>query len=579
MQVRSGFISDLWWKNAVIYGVDVKCFQDSDDDGIGDFPGLTERLEYLASLGVTCLWLLPIMPSPWRDNGYDVTDYYNVHPHLGTLGDVVDCLRTARELGLRVITDLVVNHTSDQHPWFQQARSSRDNPFRDWYVWRDRPDKEPEGVSFPGEEDSNWCFDEGTGQWYLHRFYHFQPDLNIENPKVRREINKMMGFWLQLGFSGFRIDAAPFLIETAGIPGKTPDHDPQAPLRDMRGFLSRRRGDAILLGEANVAPDRLTDYFGERGDELHLLLNFVLNQGLYLSLAREDPGPLRDHLEELPKVPRIGQFVNFVRNADELTLDKLSKPEQEEVFRRFAPEASMRLYGHGIRRRLPPMVDGDRRRIELAYSLLFSLPDTPLLLYGEEIGLGDDLSTPGRGSVRVAMQWTDRPGGGFSDADPGEFLPPLVSEGPFGSRQVNVAAQRRDPRSLLNRVARMIHLRREAPEIGFGRWRLLDTDQPGVLAHRCDWEGGTFVALHNFTGNAVQVKLDLGDDDVEGVGAGRVEELFADQAEEHLETVPPEPPGARPPFALQPFGYQWLRLHRDDGSDGFRAGGPTASSG
>jgi glycosidase len=287
--LRTEATSDLWWKNAVVYCVDVKTFQDSNGDGIGDLDGLADRLDYLAELGVTCLWLLPIMPSPWRDNGYDVTDYFDVDRRLGTLGDLVELLRAARERGIRLITDLVVNHTSDQHPWFQAARSGRDNPYRDYYVWRDEPQAKPDGLIFPGEERSNWELDPASGQYYLHRFYKFQPDLNIENPEVRAEFQKIMGLWLELGLSGFRIDAAPFLIETDGIPGKSPQ-DPHAPLRDIRGFLSRRRGDAMLIGEANVPPEQLTGYFGQHGNELHMLFNFILNQALHLSLAARTRG-------------------------------------------------------------------------------------------------------------------------------------------------------------------------------------------------------------------------------------------------------------------------------------------------
>jgi maltose alpha-D-glucosyltransferase / alpha-amylase len=542
--MRMEATSDLWWKNAVIYGVDVKTFQDSNGDGIGDFNGLCERLDYLAELGISCLWLLPIMRSPWRDNGYDIADYFDVDRRLGTLGDLVELLRTARERGIRVITDLVVNHTSDEHPWFQAARSSRDNPYRDYYVWRDEPEPQPKGIVFPGEETSNWELDQTTGQYYLHRFYKFQPDLNIENPRVRAELQKIMGFWLELGFSGFRVDAAPFLIETDGIPGKSPK-DPHAPLRHMREFLSRRRGDAILLGEANVAADQLTSYFGQYGNELHMLLNFILNQALYLSLARQDARPLAAHLRELPNTPLPCQYANFTRSADELSLDRLSAEERAEVFAAFAPEERMRLYGRGIRRRLPSMLGGDERRLELAYSLMFSLPDTPLLLYGEEIGMGEDLEVPSRASVRTAMQWSHEPNGGFSTAE--RIHPPIVADGPFGYQRVNVHDQRRDPDSLLRRVGALIRTRRECPELGFGAWRLLETDQPSALAHQADWAGSSVAALHNLAGTGCQVKVDL--------GGARVEQLLADRRERPL-------PDQGNPIPLEPYGWRWLRLHQ-----------------
>jgi maltose alpha-D-glucosyltransferase / alpha-amylase len=541
---RSEATSDLWWKDAVIYGVDVKAFQDSDGDGIGDFDGLAERLGYLAELGVTCLWLLPIMRSPWRDNGYDVADYFDVDRRLGSMGDLVELLRAARERGIRVITDLVVNHTSDEHPWFRAARSSRDNPYRDFYVWRDQPQEQPHGIVFPGEETSNWELDQATGQYYLHRFYKFQPDLNIENPRVRAEFQKIMGLWLELGISGFRVDAAPFLIETEGIPGKSPD-DPHAPLRHMREFLSRRRGDAILLGEANVAPDQLTGYFGQYGNELHMLLNFILNQALVLSLAREDARPLAEHLRDLPVTPLTCQYANFTRSADEMSLDRLTEQERADVFAAFAPEERMRLYGRGIRRRLPSMLGGDQRRLELAYSLLFSLPDTPVLLYGEEIGMGEDLEVPSRASVRTAMQWSDGPNGGFATAE--RIRPAVVAGGPFGYRRVNVRAQLRDPDSLLHRVRALIRTRKQCPELGFGEWRLLETDQPAALAHRADWAGGSVAVLHNLAGGDCEVKVDL--------GAARVEELLADRRERPL-------PDPGHPIPLEPYGWRWLRLHQ-----------------
>jgi maltose alpha-D-glucosyltransferase/alpha-amylase len=325
--------SDLWWKNAVIYCLDVETYADSNEDGCGDFPGLTKRVDYLAGLGVTCLWLMPFYPSPNRDDGYDITDFYNVDPKLGSLGDFVEFVRTARERGMRVIVDLVVNHTSDQHPWFQAARKSRDDRHRDYYVWRDeRPEDGPKGLAFPGVETSNWEWDKEAEQYYLHRFYSHQPDLNVEHPDVRDEIDKIMGFWLELGVSGFRIDAVPFLLETEGIDNEI-DEDPHEYLRDFRAFLSRRRGDAIMLGEVNREPEGQRRFFGdEDGDELHMIFNFVVNQRMYLALARQDAAPLKQALRSLPEIPEANQWANFVRNHDELTLDKLSDEERDEVF-------------------------------------------------------------------------------------------------------------------------------------------------------------------------------------------------------------------------------------------------------
>jgi maltose alpha-D-glucosyltransferase / alpha-amylase len=536
---------DLWWKNAVVYCVDVELFADSDGDGVGDFPGLLSRIDYLAGLGVTCIWLMPFYPTPNKDNGYDISDFYGVDPRLGTLGDLVEFLRAARERGIRVIADLVVNHTSDRHPWFQSARADERSPWRDFYVWADEQPEGPPGVVFPDAEDSNWDYDEVAGKWFLHRFYAHMPDLNIANPRVRDEISKVVGYWLELGLSGFRVDAAPFVIELAGTEAER-DQDPHTFLRDLRAFLNRRRGDAILLAEANLPPEEQRRFFGdEGGDEMHMLFNFVLNQHLFLALVRQDAAPIVTALRELPPVPRTNQWANFIKNHDELTLDKLTDAEREEVFAALAPDPDMRSFGRGIRRRVPPMLGGDRRRIELLYSLLFTLPGSPVLLYGEEIGLGDDQRVEGRGAVRVAMQWTAGANAGFTTGDPAV---PLVGDGPFGPDQVNVATQRRDPQSLLNWMERAIRTRKELPELGWGAWQVLDTDQPGVLAHRCDWQGRGALVLHNLGPEAVQVGLELEGTETDAPMA----ELLGDQRYEPARTGRPLP--------LQGFGYRWLRL-------------------
>jgi maltose alpha-D-glucosyltransferase/alpha-amylase len=543
MTRRAAF--DLWWKNAVVYCLDVELFADADGDGVGDFQGLTGRIDYLAGLGVTCIWLMPFYPTPNKDNGYDISDFYGVDPRLGTLGDLVEFLRAARERGIRVIADLVVNHTSDQHPWFRSARADERSPWRDFYVWADEQPDGPPGVVFPDAEDSNWDYDEVAGKWFLHRFYSHMPDLNIANPRVRDEIAKVVGYWLELGLSGFRVDAAPFVIELAGTEAER-GQDPHDYLRDLRAFLNRRRGDAILVAEANLPADEQRRFFGdEGGDEMHLLFNFILNQHLFLALVRQDPAPIVAALHELPPLPDTNQWANFVKNHDELTLDKLSEDERQEVFDALAPDPDMRSFGRGIRRRVPTMLEGDRARMELLYSLLFTLPGTPVLLYGEEIGLGDDQRVEGRGAVRVAMQWTRAANAGFTTGDPAV---PLVAGGPFGPERVNVADQHRDPGSLLNWMERAIRTRKELPELGWGAWRVLATDQPAVLAHRCDWQGRGVLVLHNLGPEPVQVKVGLDDD----TGQGRLGELLADRR------YPPGETGR--PLELEGFGYRWLRL-------------------
>jgi maltose alpha-D-glucosyltransferase / alpha-amylase len=544
--------SDLWWKNAVIYCLDVELFADGNGDGTGDFTGLSDRVDYLAGLGVTCMWLMPFYPSPNRDNGYDIADFYGVDPRLGDLGELVEFLRTARERGIRVIADLVVNHTSVDHPWFQAARADRGSPYRDYYVWVDEPPAEgPKDVVFPGQETSNWEFDDRAGQYYLHRFYKSMPDLNITNPAVRHEIHKVVGFWLELGISGFRVDAAPFLIEQTGADPADLD-DPHEYLRDLRAFLARRRGDAILLAEANLPPADQRRFFGdEDGDEMHMLFNFLANQHLFLSVVRQQAAPLAQALGELPALPEANQWANFVKNHDELSLDKLSEAEREEVFDALAPDEDMRIFGRGIRRRVPPMLRGDRRRLELVYELLFALPGTPVLLYGEEIGMGDDLAVEGRGSVRIAMQWDDQVNCGFSTARP---RVPVVEDGDFGCKQVSVGGQREDPRSLLNWMERLVRTRKETPELGWGSARVVPAGDPAVLALRSDWRGSVVLTVHNLADRPTRTELELDRDD----RTGRLVELFADQAYERLEDPVEGVPVGR-------YGYRWFRLRGGPG--------------
>ncbi|PSM45042.1 trehalose synthase [Streptomyces dioscori] len=547
--------SDLWWKNAVVYCLDVETYQDGNGDGTGDFAGLTQRIDHLVRLGATCVWLMPFYPTRERDDGYDITDFYGVDPRLGTLGDFTEFVRTARDRGIRVIADLVVNHTSEDHPWFKDARSSRDSAHRDWYVWADEPPEDgPEGVVFPDAEDSLWEYDEGSGQYYLHRFYKQQPDLNVANPEVRDEIARVMGFWTQLGLSGFRVDAVPFLLETDGQADAGALPDPHEYLADLRAFLGRRNGESILLGEVNLPYDGLARFFGDpdsdRGDELTMCFDFVAMQQMYLSMAREDAGPLAAALRERPAAPRDAHWATFVRNHDELTLDKLSDAERAEVFASFGPEKDMQLYDRGLRRRLPPMVEGDRRRVELAYSLLFTLPGTPVLFYGEEIGMGENLAAEGRQAVRTPMQWTPEAGAGFSTAGPDSFPNPLV-EGAFGCRQVNVYEQSRDPGSLLSRVRLFAERYREAPELAWGEHGLVDTGERSVLAHVGRTGGGTVLAVHNFAAEPVTVRLRL----PEAGPGGRLTDLLD---EGHAGLTVPDDGLFR--VELPAYGYRWLRV-------------------
>lgn len=506
---------DLWYKNAVIYALDIEAFQDSNGDGVGDFEGLTRRLGYLAGLGVTCVWLHPFFTSPRRDDGYDISDYYTIDPRYGTLGDFVEFTHQAQSFGIRVIVDLVVNHTSNEHPWFQAARSDPKSKYRDYYVWSEkRPKDITSGVVFPGYQPTIWSLDRKAKAWYYHRFYDFQPDLNFANPVVREEIRRVMGFWLQLGVSGFRVDAVPFLIEL-----KEPDKQGEEPkdygyLEEFRQFLAWRSRDAIVMGEANVALSEIPQYFGD-GDRMQMLLNFMANQHLFNSIAQEVASPLIRALESLPKLPPTAQWGTFLRNHDEIDLGRLTTAERKVAFEKFGPDPNMQLYDRGVRRRLAPMLGNDVECIELAYSLLFCLPGTPVLRYGEEIGMGDDLTLPERNSVRTPMQWSEEPNAGFSSAPPNQLLRPVISAGEYGYERVNVESQRRDPNSLLNRVERLIRLRKEHPEFGHGDWNLIDTADPAVFGIRATWQGSTTIALHNFSPKPRKVSLKLPDEEVE----------------------------------------------------------------
>ena len=409
-------INDLWYKNAVIYCLSIATYLDTNGDGIGDFHGLMSRLDYLQGLGVTAIWLMPFQPSPGRDDGYDVADYYGVNPRYGTLGDFVEFTQGCKQRGLRVLIDLVVNHTSDQHPWFQEARRDPSSKYRDWYVWsKKKPKNAASGVVFPGVQKTTWTYDDIARAYYFHRFYDFQPDLNTANPEVQAEILKIMGFWLQLGVSGFRMDAVPFVISSKGAMVK-PEEDYEM-LRTFSQFLGWREGDAIILGEANVLPDTDMHYFGSAGERVQMMFNFEVNQHLFLAMATADSRSLKRAMQWTKKRPATAQWGQFLRNHDELDLGRLKDKERDAVFAAFGPEPEMQLYDRGIRRRLAPMLEGDRRRLELAYSLMITLPGTPVIRYGDEIGMGDNLKLPERNCARTPMQWSTEPNAGFTKSN------------------------------------------------------------------------------------------------------------------------------------------------------------------
>jgi maltose alpha-D-glucosyltransferase / alpha-amylase len=542
-------IEDLWYRNAILYCLDVEKYMDSNGDGIGDFEGLNSRLEYLSGLGVNCVWLLPFSKSPHRDNGYDVSDYFSVDERHGTLGDFVEFMNHARALGIRVIADLVVNHTSKDHPWFQQARKDPKSPYRDWYVWsKERPDDHDQGMVFPGIQKTTWTLDRTAKEYYFHRFFEFQPDLNTHHPEVRDQIYKIMGFWLELGVSGFRMDAVPFLIEKKGA---QVEHSKDFELlKEMRDFLQWRSRDAIMLAEANVPPEESLKYFGDEGDHLQLMLNFPVNQRLWYALSTGDTEPLKWAIRETQHVPAQAQYVQFLRSHDECDLGRLTEEQRQAVFAACGPKKNMQLYDRGIRRRFAPMLDGDRRKMELAMSLLFSLPGTPMLQYGDEIGIWDDLALPQRECARTAMQWSSAHYGGFSRAK--KPAVPIVDDAKHGYRQINVEAQQRDRDSLLNWTTRRIRARKELPEIGWGKCTVLSVEAPAVLVLRYEWRGVAVVTAHNFSDTDQIVHFDVRTDH-----GGLLCDVFdtdhsrADAAGQHE-------------LRLGPYDHRWFRVGGPD---------------
>lgn len=536
-------IEDLWYKNAVIYSLDMETFFDVDGDGVGDFEGLNRRLDYLHALGVDTIWLAPFQPTPNKDNGYDIYDYFGVDPRHGNSGDFVEFMHRAKRLGINVIIDLVVNHTSDEHPWFKNAETGKDSKYYNWYVWSDKkPSDWNEGMVFPGVQDETWTYNKKAKAYYFHRFYDFQPDLNIDNPDVRTEIRRIMGYWLQLGVAGFRVDAVPFILETPA-PGKAKPKMKFEYLKEMRRFLQWRRGDAVLLGEANVLPEESDMYFGEKGDGINLMFNFYVNQHVFYSLATAETEPLIKALEATRLQFPAAQWAQFLRNHDELDLGRLTEKQRQEVFDRFGPEKNMQLYDRGIRRRLSPML-GSRQQTELAYSLMFSLPGTPVIRYGDEIGMGDDLSLKERAAVRTPMHWSADKQAGFSKAE--KLIHPVISEGPYSYKHINVETQRRDPDSLLNWMTALIRLRKECPEIGWGEWQIVKTLSPQVLGMCYYWKGNSLVILHNFDDKPHEIKLNLKKKDIKLIDLMSNQESTGNEKGIHKIT-------------LNSYGYRWFR--------------------
>jgi len=477
--IESGEVTRKWYKEAVFYEVYVRAFSDSNGDGYGDLRGLCSRLDYLAALGVNCIWLLPIYPSPLRDDGYDVSDYCNVHPHYGTLDDFKDLVAAVHERNMRLIADFIPNHTSDEHDWFKKSRADRYGPYGDYYVWTDDPMKYKDArIIFIDTEKSNWTWDPVRKQYFWHRFYSSQPDLNFDNPKVCEEMLNVMRFWLALGIDGFRVDAVPYLFEQEGT---ICENLPQTHefLKQMRAMIDTEYPGRILLAEACQMPSQVREYFGD-DDEFHMGFHFPVMPRIYMSVKAEDCSSLKKILEETPEIPENCQWVTFLRNHDELTLEMVTPDERKWMWEQYAPEQRMRV-NLGIRRRLAPLLDNDRRRIELVHSMLFTLPGSPILYYGDEIGMGDNIWLEDRNGVRTPMQWDNsKPHAGFSTAK--TIYAPIVNSVDYNCDKVNVKDSQNDPSSLYTVLRYMIATRRKHAALGSGKLLWLDHEEKSIAA-------------------------------------------------------------------------------------------------
>ncbi len=532
-----------WYKNAVFYEVYVRAFYDSNGDGNGDLNGLTQKLDYLQSLGVDCLWLLPVYPSPLKDDGYDISDYTGIHPDYGTLADFKNLLEAAHARHIRLIMDLVINHSSDQHPWFQAARSDRNSPFRDYYVWSDSDKKYDQArIIFVDTEKSNWTWDEAAGQYFWHRFYSCQPDLNFDNPAVRAEFLRIMRFWLDLGVDGFRVDAVPYLFEREGTNCENLP-ETHAFLKEIRRFVDQNYPGRILLCEANQWPEQVRTYLGD-GDEFQLAFHFPLMPRIFMGLRRADSAPIEWALTRTPSIPESCQWCTFLRNHDELTLEMVTEEERQWMWEQYAPEPRMRL-NLGIRRRLAPLLDNDPRKIGLAFSLLFTLPGSPILYYGDEIGMGDDLQLPDRNGVRTPMQWDAGLNAGFSSAS--SIYSPVIAADPYDPEKVNVQSSLGVPDSLWSRIQSMIAIRKNHPALCCGDLAWLDCGLPAVAAYLRRGSREHMLMVHNLSAVPQMIDCVLPED-----FHGKIVDLLTGQAMGKTQ--------GRLLLSIQPYEYRWLSV-------------------
>ncbi len=527
-----------WHLNAIFYQLNLRAFADGNGDGYGDFIGMRQRLDYLEWLGVDCIWLMPFYASPLRDDGYDIASFYTIHSKHGLLEDFQMTIDEIHRRGMRVVMDLVVNHTSDQHPWFQEARRSRDSAMRGFYVWNDTPDKySGTRVIFLDTEESNWAYDEHTQQYYWHRFYSSQPDLNFDNPDVQQAMLDVMKFWLDMGIDGFRVDAVPYLFEREGTNCENLAETHQY-LKRMRQFVDDHYPGTILLAEANQWAADLRPYFGD-DDEFHMCFHFPVMPRLYMALARQDRSSIVEVLANTPEIPPGCQWATFLRNHDELTLEMVSNEERQFMWETYSPDPKQRI-NLGIRRRLAPLMGNDRRRIELLNSLLFTLPGAPVIYYGDEIGMGDNITLFDRNGVRTPMQWNSELNAGFSTANPDHLYAPVVNDPEFGAAIVNVESQRADSGSLLHRVQRMIQARKTLPVLGRGTLEWMDDLPLHLIGFWRYTATQTVLALHNLSDEAAVVDLPT-------EVAVTMRDILDDEPVDKQVTLPP-------------FGYRWIEV-------------------
>jgi maltose alpha-D-glucosyltransferase / alpha-amylase len=540
----------LWFKTSIFYEIHMRGYFDGNDDGSGDFRGLTEKLDYLQWLGIDCIWLLPCFPSPLRDGGYDIADFFDIHPDYGTVDDFKHFVDQAHQRGLRVIVDLVMNHTSSEHPWFQASRADRDGPYGDWYVWGDDDTRWSEArIIFIDTEPSNWTWDPLRGQYYWHRFFSHQPDLNYDNPDVQDQMLNVLRFWLDIGLDGFRLDAVPYLYERDGTNGENLP-ETHAFLKRVRAEIDARYTDRVLLAEANQWPADVVQYFGD-DDECQMAFHFPVMPRMFMAVRREDALPLIEILENTPPIPAGAQWGLFLRNHDELTLEMVTDEERDYLYEEYAKDPRMKL-NLGIRRRLAPLLDNGREEIQLMHAMLFSLPGSPVLYYGDEIGMGDNIYLGDRDGVRTPMQWTGDRNGGFSRADFQQLYLPPQMDAVYGYPAVNVEAQLRQPNSMLRWIHRLIALRKEHPVFGLGTYEVLRPDNPRIFAHVRTYEDDVVLCVHNVARSAQAVELDL------SRWEGRVpEEMFGRTRFPRIGSLP---------YLLTPGGrgFFWFRLLRED---------------